>query len=428
MIYLFVHQNFPAQYRHLVRHLADQPGNTVYFITQPNDNQMRGVTKITYRPPRPAQPNCHPFSVDFDLAVHNGMAVAGACRDLAAAGIKPDIIIGHNGWGEMLFVKDVFPASPTLLYFEFYYHAANVDVGFDPEYPGCATDPFRLRTKNAVNLLSMEVADWGNAPTAWQRSVHPPEIRHRISVLHEGIDTDQVAPDPDAWVALKREQLTLTRHDEIITYVARNLEPYRGFHIFMRAAGEILRRRPKARILVVGGDEVSYGAPPPPGQTYREMALREAGDRLDLTRIHFLGQVPYEVHLNLLQVSQAHIYLTYPFVLSWSFLEAMAAGCAIIGSATPPVLEVLEHEVNGLEVDFFSPRGIADRVDEILDHPTRMQHLRDAARQTAVSRFDLKTQALPQWLRLTEDLVAGRRPDLNLSAQPDPVATLGQAA
>jgi glycosyltransferase involved in cell wall biosynthesis len=412
MIYLFIHQNFPGQYRHLIRHLADQPGNQVICITQPNANVMSGVAKVEYRPDLPGGFNGHPFTVDFELAVRNGAAVVQVCNDLRARGVRPDIIIGHNGWGEMMFVKDVFPDVPVLLYFEFYYHARNVDVGFDPEYPADPSDAFRLRAKNAINLLSMDVADWGNAPTLWQRQVHPPEFRPRISVVHEGVDTETVVPDPAATASLLRDNVTLTAEDEAVTFVARNLEPYRGFHIFMRAAREILRRRPKARILVVGGDGASYGAPAPPGQTYRGLALREIGGDCDMSRIHFLGQVPYAHYLKLLQISQAHVYLTYPFVLSWSFLEAMAAGCVVIGSATPPVMEVLRDRENGLLVDFFSPRAIADRVDEVLDHPTRMAHLRAAARQTVVGGFDTRTQTLPKWERLIGDLVAGKRPEL----------------
>lgn len=415
MNYVFIHQNFPGQYRHLIRHLADQPGNSIYCITQPNTNAMQGVTTVAYKPEIPAKLNCHPFTVDFELAVRNGVGVVRACQELAARGVRPDIIIGHNGWGELMFVKDVFPDVPVLLYFEFFYHAQNVDVGFDPEYPSGPHDAFRLRTKNSVHLLSTEVADWGNAPTRWQRSVHPPEIRKRISVIHEGVDTRRVAPDPEARITLKRDGLELSPADEVVTYVARNLEPYRGFHIFMRAAREILRRRPRTRILVVGGDAVSYGSAPPKGLTYRQMALNELPADFDLSRIHFLGQVPYEHYLKLLQVSSAHIYLTYPFVLSWSFIEAMAAGCAIIGSATPPVMEVLKDGENGLAVDFFSPREIADRVDEVLDHPTRMAHLRSAARADAVRDFDLEDVTLPKWRRLIDDLVAGRRPELHLS-------------
>jgi glycosyltransferase involved in cell wall biosynthesis len=412
MIYVFIHQNFPGQYRHLIRHYADQPGNSVYCITQPNDNAMQGVTKVVYRPAVPSELNCHPFTVDFELAVRNGMGVVEACRELANRGVRPDVIVGHNGWGELMFVKDIFPDVPVLLYFEFYYHARDVDVGFDPEYPSHPYDAFRLRAKNALNLLSTDVADWGNSPTLWQRSVHPPEIRQRISVVHEGVDTAAIRPDPGASLSLKRDNLVLSRADEVVTYVARNLEPYRGFHIFMRAAREILRRRPRARILVVGGDSVSYGSQPPEGMTYRQLALRELPADFDLSRVHFLGQVPYEHYLKVLQVSSAHIYLTYPFVLSWSFIEAMSAGCAMIGSATPPVLEVLRDGANGLTVDFFSPRAIADRVDEVLDHPDRMAAMREAARATAVRDFDLRTKTLPRWTRLIDDLVAGRRPSL----------------
>ena len=209
--------------------------------------------------------------------------------------------------------------------------------------------------------------------------------------------------------------MTLSADDEVVTYIARNLEPYRGFHIFMRAAKEILRRRPKTRIIVVGGDEVSYGPAHPSGATFRAVMMNEIGNDLPKDRIFFTGQISYQTYLNVLQVSSAHIYLTYPFVLSWSFIEAMSCGCAIIGSDTPPVLEVLKDGENGLIVDFFSPTAIADRVDEILDHPDRMQHLRTAARQTAVSKYDFKTVLLPCWLSLMDDLMNGRKPKTEFS-------------
>jgi glycosyltransferase involved in cell wall biosynthesis len=411
MIALFIHQNFPAQYRHLVRHLADTPGNRVFFITQPNDNAMLGVEKITYALPPTPPLNCHPFTVDFDLAVRRGMGVVAACRSLLARGVRPDIICGHSGWGELMFVKDVFPDAPVLSYFEFYYHVQNVDVGFDPEFPAGPDDAFRLRARNAVGLLTFDAVDWGNAPTAWQRSVHPPELRSRITVLHEGADTDLVRPDPKAWIMLKSDQPPLTAADEVVTYVARNLEPYRGFHIFMRAAAEILRRRPHTRIIVVGGDGVSYGAPAADNRSWREVMLEETGLSAE-GRLHFLGQVPHETYLKLLQVSSVHVYLTYPFVLSWSFIEAMAAGCAIVASDTPPVMEVLRDGENGLAVDFFSPTAIADRVDAILDAADRRADLRAAARATAVADFDLKTRTLPRWAALLDDLINGRRPAL----------------
>lgn len=412
MIYLFIHQNFPAQYRHVVRYLADQPNNQVYFITQPNDNWMQGVNKVVYKPPEMAGNHCHPYTIEFDNAVRTGMAVVEACQTLVNHGVTPDLICGHNGWGEMLFVKDVFPDVPTLSYFEFYYHMHNVDVGFDPEYPTAHQNPFRLRTRNAVSLLSHDAVDWGHTPTRWQRSVHPPEMRARISVLHEGVDTDIVTPSDETWLTFNRDGITLRKTDEVITYVARNLEPYRGFHIFMRAASEILRRRPNAHIVIVGGDGVSYGTSAPEGLTFRQLMLRELAGRLDLSRIHFVGQLPYESYLDVLRLSSAHIYLTYPFVLSWSFIEAMACGCAVIGSNTPPVMEVLKDGENGLAVDFFSPTEIADAVDAIFQDPTRMAPMRAAARTTAVRDFDLKTRALPRWLELFDAMVNWKKPSL----------------
>jgi glycosyltransferase involved in cell wall biosynthesis len=415
MIVLFIHQNFPAQYRNLAHHLASDPANQVYFITQKTENAMVRVERIVYQlPPLPAL-NCHPLTVDFDIAVRHGMGVVEACRHLISRGIRPDVICGHCGWGELLFVKDVYPDVPILGYFEFYFHLRDADVGFDPEFPGSVDNPFQLRARNAVGLLSFDSVDWGNAPTAWQRSVHPPELRSRISVLHEGVDTDLVRPDPDAWLALGQAGIRLTARDEVVTYVSRALEPYRGFHIFMRAAAEILRRRPRTHILIVGADRPGYGPASADGRQWREVMLAETGLAAE-SRLHFLGHVPHDGYLKLLQVSSAHVYLTYPFVLSWSFIEAMSAGCAIIGSSTAPVLEVLEHERNGIAVDFFSPLEIADQVDAILDHPDRRADLREAARDTAVRDFDLKTRALPRWTALLDDLVAGRRPALNIDS------------
>jgi glycosyltransferase involved in cell wall biosynthesis len=249
-------------------------------------------------------------------------------------------------------------------------------------------------------------------------------MQARISALHEGVPTQRIRPDPTAWIKLARKNILLTRADEVITYVSRNLEPHRGFHIFMRALPEILRRRPRAHALIVGGDGLSYSDPPSCGGTYREMLLAEVGARVDLDRVHFLGQVPYEVYLNVLQVSSVHIYLTYPFVLSWSFVEAMSAGCVVVGSATAPVLEVLRNRENGLAVNFFSVEEICDRVDEVLDHPDRMQAVRDAARSTAIRDFDINAVTLPRWDQLLKALVERRflveqPPDPGLATQID---------
>jgi glycosyltransferase involved in cell wall biosynthesis len=421
MICLFIHQNFPGQYRHLARHLADQPGNRVYFITQPNPNTMRGIVKVTYPAvPPETSAGCHPLTYDIDKAIRTGEAAAAACKGLRDRGVRPDIVIGHCGWGETMFVKDVFPDATLLGYFEFFYHYAGVDVAFDAEFSSAFLEPRRLQTRNGINFLTFDAVDWGHTPTRWQRSLYPPEMRQRMTVIHEGVDTEKVRPDPDAWVKLARDGRVLSSADEVITYVSRSLEPYRGFHIFMRALPEILRRRPRAHAVIVGGDDVSYGAPAPPGANFREIMQREVGANLDFTRVHFLGRIEYESYLRLLQVSSVHIYLTYPFVLSWSFVEALASGCLIVGSATQPVLDVLEDRVNGLTVDFFSPGAIADRVDEVLDHPDRMQALRDAARRTAIEQFDLRSRQIPWWETLIGDLLDGRRPVLDTTRSRAP--------
>jgi glycosyltransferase involved in cell wall biosynthesis len=410
MNYLFIHQNFPAQYVHLLRNLASQSGNQLYFITQPNGNAMSGVQKITYPKDERTHINCHTYSVEIDRAIYAAASVANKCRDLRGQGFRPDLIIGHSGWGETMFVKDVFPDVPLLANFEFYYHSSGVDVGFDPEFVSIFQDPSRLRVRNATNALAFEAADWGHSATKWQRSLYPPEMRSRISAIHEGVDTDIARPSRTATFKLPGSGRVLTRDDQVVTYVARNLEPYRGFHIFMRALPQLLRRRKQAEIVIAGGDGVSYGAPPPPRSTFKAMMLDELGAKIDLSRVHFVGMLEYHDYLNLLQVSSVHVYLTYPFVLSWSFLEAMACGCLVVGSRTPPVLEILQNGENGLTVDFFSPKSLANRIESSLEQSDRMQALRDAARITAVNHFDLKKVILPRWNTLFDDLINGRRP------------------
>jgi len=410
MKYLFIHQNFPAQYRHVVQYLASQPGNDIRFITQPNENAMSGVKKITYPKDERGSVNCHAYTLELDRAIYTGATVADVCRKLRDEGFTPDLVVGHSGWGETLFIKDVYPDVPLLANFEFYYHAHGVDVGFDPEFVSIFNDPERLRTRNANNLMAFVGADWGHTATKWQHSLYPPEMRPRISVLHEGIDTERIRPNPEASFTLPGSGQVLTRSNEVITYVARNLEPYRGFHVFMRALPQLLRHRKDTQVVILGGDEVSYGAPAPPQSTFREMMLKELKGQLDLERVHFLGLIDHAAYANLLQISSAHVYLTYPFVLSWSMIEAMACGCLIVGSSTPPVLEVLSDGVNGLTVDFFDSGKIADRIEYALEQPDRMQALRDAARLTAVQQFDLKQVLLPRWMTLFDDLINGRQP------------------
>jgi glycosyltransferase involved in cell wall biosynthesis len=409
MNYLFIHQNFPGQYLHVARALAADPQNHVHFITQPNENAMAKVRKHVYPKDARGPINCHAYAADFDRGVCTGAAVADLGRRLRDEGLRPDLIVGHAGWGETLFIKDVFPDTPVLANFEFYYHSHGVDVGFDPEFVSIFQEPAQLRARNAVNLMAFQAADWGHCATLWQRSLYPPEMHSRLSVLHEGVNTDVVCPAPDASFALSGGRV-LTSRDQVITYVARNLEPYRGFHVFMRALPQLLKRRRQAQVVIVGGDDVGYGSPAPPRSSFREMLLQELGARLDLRRVHFVGRLEYTKYLSLLQISSAHVYLTYPFVLSWSFIEAMACGCLVIGSATPPVLEVLRDGYNGWSVDFFDIKALASRMEEALADAERLRPLRAAARATALEHFDLQRVLLPRWRQLFDDLINRRQP------------------
>lgn len=383
---VFIHQNMPGQYKHLAARLAADPSNRVVFITKRTDRDIPNVRRLNYQPSRGARPDAHPYLVSTENAVLHGQGVARLLMGLRGEGFVPDIIVGHPGWGETLFVKDVFPSVPYLNYCEFFYRAQGLDVGFDPAAPVNIDTVLRLRVRSTPLLLALEACDRGIAPTRWQRDSHPEAFRSKIAVIHDGVDTETLRGDPAARFELP-DGTVLTREDEVLTYAVRNLEPYRGFPSFMRALPKILQARPGARVLIIGGDEVSYGAPPAPGKTWRETMLADVP--MDPARVHFLGHLPYDRYLAALRVSRAHVYLTYPFVLSWSMVEAMALGCVLIGSDTPPVREVLQHGENGLLVDFFSPQAIADQAIAVLADPGAFAHLGRAARETAVERFDL---------------------------------------
>jgi glycosyltransferase involved in cell wall biosynthesis len=405
MNWLFIHQNFPGQYVHLVRYLAGT-GHRVVFLTQERDVTMPGVHKIEYQPIRPAA-DVHPYLRDVETAVHNGLAVHQQCEALAWDGFVPDMVIGHNGWGEILYVKDMWPRVPLLGYFEFFYRPRDSDVDCDPEFPPLPDDALRLRTRNAVNLLGLEAADCGQTPTEWQRNQYPARHRDRLSVIHEGIATEHIRPDPAAQLWLKGGRI-FSAADEVVTYSARNLEPYRGFHTFMRALPEILRRRPAAQVLIVGGDAVSYGRGPSRAATWRQQMLAELDGSLDLARVHFLGRLPYQQYLAVLQLSSVHVYLTYPFVLSWSLLEAMAAGCLVVSSRTGPVEEVIRDGENGWLVDFPDPAALAERLTDMLATRNRHAAIRRAARDIVITRYDLHRVCLPAQLALLRRLTGTR--------------------
>ena len=408
---LFIHQNFPGQFRHIAPALANH-GHQVHALAI-TGQATPGVSLHSYRPSKGSSTSIHPLASEFETKVIRAEACGQAMLQLKANGLMPDLVIAHPGWGEALFVKDVWKQASLLSFLEFYYATSGTDVGFDPEFSkqGFFEDA-RLRVKNANNLLSLEISDFGLSPTNWQKQSHPQWTQDRIQVIFDGVDCDILKPNPSVRLNLKREtgeSFSLTSKDEIITFVNRNLEPYRGYHSFMRALPKILAARPNARVLIVGGDGVSYGAKAPEGKTWKQIFLDEVKSRIDLERVHFLGNVPYPIFTQLLQLSSCHVYLTYPFVLSWSCIEALSTGCLVIGSDTGPVREVIEHGVNGLLVDFFNYEAIADAVIRSLSDPASFIRMRQNARASAKDSYDLRSVCLPKQLALIESILAKHR-------------------
>ncbi len=401
---LFLHQNFPGQFKHLAPALAGR-GDDVSFITHPEKPSIKGIRKIEYKPHRAVTEKIHPYLASTEAGIINGQNVARACLALRERGETPDVVIGNPGWGEALFVKDVWPDVPLLLLVEFYYRSVGSDVNFDPEFQTGPDGPFRTRTRNAYHLLSIEAADHAYAPTHWQRQQFPEAFHDKIDVIHDGIDTEVLKPDDTATVTLPNGT-TLSRKDEVLTYVSRNLEPYRGFHSFMRALPEVLKARPDAHVVIVGGDEVSYGRKPSDGGSWREVLTKEIGGLPD--RVHFLGRIPYDDYLSVLRISSVHPYFTYPFVLSWSMLEAMSSGCFVVGSDTPPVREVIEHNKNGWLVDFFDTKKIAFTLAEALEQRNDVGAIREAARQTIQNKYNLNDM-LSQQISLIDRLAGAAK-------------------
>ena len=399
---LFVHQNFPGQFKHLAPALAQQ-GHKVVALHINACLPMAGVQLVRYQPQGRSGQGTHRWLVDLETKTIRGEAAYHAARQLQQSGFTPDVIVAHPGWGESLFLQQVWPTARLGIYCEFFYRAEGGDVGFDPEFP--STDPYaacRLQLKNANYELHFARAHAGLAPTQWQASLFPQTFASRLAVIHDGIRTDLIRPDAQARVQLQTANgpLSLGRDDEVITFVNRNLEPYRGYHQFMRALPALLKARPQARVLIIGGNDVSYGAAAPPGpdgqaQTWREIFLNEVKGALDMRRVHFVGKVPYADFLRVLQVSTVHVYLTYPFVLSWSLLEAMSAGCAIVASDTAPVREAIRHGDTGQLVDFFDPANLARQVIDLYDDPAERARLGAQARAFAMENYDLETRCLP---------------------------------
>lgn len=385
---LFIHQNFPGQFVHLAGALAKEKGNRVVALTMYDNPAPEGVEVRPYTLLRSASPETHPLLGDTESCVLRAEACASAAFRLKHEGFEPDVIVAHPGWGEAMFIKDVFPKAKLVVYCEFFYAAEGQDVGFDPEDPPLTfPQRCRLRMKNTANLHSLEIADAAISPTQWQKSTYPKWAQDKITVIHDGIDFERLKHNPKAKIHIAANEhhpaLTLKYGDEVLTYVARNLEPVRGFHVFMRTLPDILRRRPNAHVLIVGGDDISYGRPTPSGLCWREHMLKEVGGQLDMRRVHFVGRVTYQMYVNVLHLSKVHAYWTTPFVLSWSFLEAAGSGVRVIASNSEPVVEFSE-EFDVRTAPFFDCSRFAIELERELALPSTRHVVRS-------QRLDVRT-------------------------------------
>lgn len=402
---LFVHQNMPGQYRELAPWLVAH-GHKVVFITQRNPPpDIQGVTTVIYKPHRVPAKDAYGLSKVWEEATGAGYGAAMAARKLKDEGFTPDIIIGHAGWGELTFMKEIYPDTPIIGFFEYYYRTHGGPVNFDPESPSNEHTPYLLQARNAVPLMNFEVVDRGHAPTYWQRDRFPERFHDQIYVCHDGIRTDLMQPDPTASLTLGRLEKPITRQDEVLTFMARNLELTRGFHKFMRALPHVMAERPNARVLIIGGNETSYGKKSDHPKGLRGQLEAEVGHLLDWSRIHFLGRVSFRDYQRVVQVSRCHMYLSMPFVLSWSALESMAMQATMVASDVAPVREAMTHGENALLVDYFDHDAIAGQIVEVLARPDDYAHLGPAARKHVVETYDFHTRCLPVHLAEINALV-----------------------
>lgn len=404
---LFVHQNFPGQFLHLAPEMQRR-GHDVRALTDATNGKASDIPTYLYSfQPPPLDPAATRLGRTFTMMSDRGVVVARLARKLRAEGYVPDVIYGHSGWGETLFLKEVWPEAKLLVFAEFYYRGLGADVGFDPEFQSAGFDQVMIAQSRAAYLAQALIhADAGISPTEWQASTHPPVLRERLELIFDGVDCDRLAPNPAARFTLPDGRV-LARGDEVLTYAARNLEPYRGFHILMRALPAVLEARPGAQVVIVGGHEASYGQVPQDGRTWKEVLLEELGGRLDLSRVHFTGKLPYPKLVDLFHVSRVHAYLTYPFVLSWSMVEALAAGALVVGSDTAPVAEVIRDGVTGRLVDFFDVPGWSAALIDALARPDAYLSLREAARNHVRQRYDLRSVCLPRQIALLNRLSRG---------------------
>jgi glycosyltransferase involved in cell wall biosynthesis len=401
---LFVHQNFPGQFRHMASACLDK-GYQVLALGHHDNAYPKGVNYLRYPRPVNRATGIHPWLGDVETKFLRAHAVRELAIRLKQQGFEPDAIVAHPGWGEALFLKEVWPGARLGLYAEFFYRAEGSDVGFDAEFASREKESAsRLMMKNTFNYLQFPLAEAYLSPTHWQANTYPTDWQSRMSVIHEGVNTDELSPADARPIMLPNGNM-LSPQAKVVTFVARNLEPYRGYHVFMRALAALQSLAPDTEILIIGVDATSYGSLPPTGSTWKDKFWDEVKASLRTDKIHFLGRLSNDKFLGVMQRSTVHVYLTYPFVLSWSLLEAMSLGKAIVASATAPVQEVMTDGREGLLVPFFDTRALSQSIATLLNDPIQRSNLGSVARQKVLASYDRLRQCLPQQIAWIDKLI-----------------------
>lgn len=390
---LFIHPRFVGQFGALVRFLAADKNNTVVFITGQREGTLSNVRKVVYHVPEDVGSDVDPYLQAFARSIAHGKAVYRLMMKLKSQGFCPEVIYGYDQWGATMFVKDAFPDTPFLCYFEWFENVHGGRYNFDPASPLPKEHECVLRCYNAVSLINLQSCDAGISPTYWQRSQFPRIYHDKISVIYDGVDTAFYHPRKNVGLVLPRLGINLPPDAPVITYATRGMEPARGFPQFIRAAALLQQRFPECHIVVAGVDGIFYSKAPNSGKSYKEEMLAEVD--LDKRRIHFTGWLATNEYRLLLQSSTVHVYLTKPYVLSWSLIEALSTGCMVVASDTPPVKEVIEDGLTGLLVDFFSPMDIAEKIGWCLENTNKTQLIRLAARKLVEERYAMNV-ALPK--------------------------------
>lgn len=401
---LFLHRDFPGQFQYLALALASDPNSKVVFVTENTNVEMQGVTKLVYTPEPITSKSENPCLIFYEKVLSHAQAASKIVQQLKNEGFKPDIIYGFNFWGLAMFIKDIFPDVPLISYCEWFYNAKNSDVDFNGQE---VNDNFKmlLRCNNAHMLVDLYSCDACISPTEWQKNQFPKEFHNKFKVIHDGVDTELCKPDKNAKFIIKDKNLELSSTDEVITYGTRGMEPYRGFPQFMKAAEKILKDRPNAHIIIAGSDKAYYSPSPEEG-TYKDIMLKELD--LDLNRIHFVGIISFVDYIHLLQISSVHVYSTYPYILSWSILNAMAIGCCLVASNTAPVVEVIKDNYNGLLFDFYNVEQLVEKIEYALNNKVEMQKIRENARQTIIDNYEIR-KALPKQLEYIVSLMRKKK-------------------